>query len=126
MREFDQKNKTRRARRLLYSTPVLFLMVIILCTGMVKVYGIAQKADDTRNSLSEVSQNYEKLKIRDNYLQGSIAALKTKEGIEAKIREEYGYVKEGEEMVMVINNKTLPPQEEEEEVLGFWAGLLDW
>ena len=125
MREFDQRNKTRRTRRLFYSSPMLFLMVIILGVGMVKVYGIAQKADNTRNSLSEVSQNYERLKVRDNYLQSSIAALKTQEGIEAKIREEYGYVKEGEEMVMVINNKTLPPQEDEE-VLGFWESLLPW
>ena len=125
MREFDQRNKTRRARRLLYSSPVLFLMVVMLGAGMIKVYAIAQKADNSRNSLSEVSQNYEKLKVRDNYLQGSIAALKTQEGVEAKIREEYGYVKDGEEMVMVINSKEVPP-EEEEEVLGFWEGLLPW
>ena len=70
--------------------------------------------------------NFQKLKVRDDYLQGSIAALKTEEGVEAKIREEYGYVRDGEEMVMVINDKSATPVIEEEEEKGFFEKLFDW
>ena len=126
MREFDQRNKSRKVRKLLYSYPVLLIMVIVLGMGLTKVYGIAKKADDSKASLSEVSRNFEKLKIRDNYLQGSIAALKTQDGIEAKIREEYGYVKDGEEMVMVINDKTLPPEDITVVEPGFFEKIFSW
>ena len=128
MREFEQRNKVRKARRILYSTPMLILMVCILGFAVVKVYNIAVKARNSGLMLVGTLEEYEKMQVREEYLQGSIESLNTQEGVEAKIREEFGYVKDGEEMIVVIDDKNKPNEKEEQEaepkflerIFGWW------
>ncbi|OGI58108.1 hypothetical protein A3C60_01120 [Candidatus Nomurabacteria bacterium RIFCSPHIGHO2_02_FULL_37_45] len=102
MRNFEQK---RGWRNILQSRPILVLLgilVIIFAYGVIGFMGKIQVTRENRkiaeNKIAELKQEKDKLTL-------DIAKLKTDEGVEESIRDKFGLAKEGEGMVVVVENK---------------------
>ena len=65
------------------------------------------------NKIAELQKEKEKLSI-------DIAKLKTEDGIEENIRQKFGLAKEGENMIIVVDDQNKPTTEEAEE-RGFFS-----
>jgi cell division protein FtsB len=102
MKSFQQK---RGFRNILHSKPVLillFIFLLIFAYGVVRFFGKMRVTQENReiieNKVSELENKKEKLS-------SDIAKLQTEEGVEESIREKFGLVKEGEGVIIVIEDK---------------------
>lgn len=126
MRDLQEKKKSRRLKRFIFSSPVIGLLGIATLFAMQAVWDMALKARDTRDSLEIVIRDFAKLEAREGQIQASILELKTEEGIESRIREKFGYIKEGEEMLMIVDGGGEKSEDEPApETPGFFQQLFN-
>jgi len=101
MLDFKEK---RRLKKVLYSKPTIILLGLILIFLVNTVWGIYNKAKVAHDNKELVLQNFNDLKEREEYLSLKIEKLKTERGIEEEVREKFGVVREGEEVVIVVDS----------------------
>ena len=102
MQEYQEK---ARIRRILYSKPVLVLLVVI-CVFLIKAGWSAyfEKIENVKK-LTQANEELANVKTKETNLKESIDRLKTTEGIEAEIRDKYKVVKPGEKMLIIVDGE---------------------
>jgi len=85
------------------------------------------------NKMGETSRNKETIEDKVTELEKSkeklnseIIKLKTEKGIEENIREKFGLAKEGEEMIVIIEDKNSEEAEKKMDSEGFFSFLKNW
>ncbi len=78
------------------------------------------------DNLSKTAASLEGLQVRDKMLSAEIERLKTETGVEQEIREKYNLVKEGEEVIMVVDKELDDNLGSKSTPIGFWQKVLDW
>ncbi len=104
MKVFERKRKLRKS---IYSRPsiiLLFLVTVFLATGLPGWY---EKYSESAENRAQAERALAKLSEREIRLTEEIKALQTERGIEEEIRKKYGYAKEGEREIIVIDD-TVP------------------
>ncbi len=110
MSEFNRKNKNN----FWHSPLVLIVLFCILILFVFNIIGLAEKERETAKKKDIELSKIENLRIREKTLTDDISRLKTEEGIEETIRDKYQVVKEGEKMVVIVDEETkevTPPVE---------------
>lgn len=100
MLEFQEK---RRIKKILYSPPVVLLLVIFLGICLKGVWGVYQKSAYAKENLERVSDSYNNLQDRERILNQEIDYLKTSGGKEEEMRERFGLAKPDEDVVIIVN-----------------------
>lgn len=92
----------------MHSKPVLIFLSILLSFFAWGIFSFWSKMRETslnraiiENKVAELEQQKEKLAV-------DIDKLKTEEGKEASIREKFGLAKEGEGLVVIVEDKAKP------------------
>lgn len=119
MRNFQKK---RGFQYYLRSKPVLVFLALILIIFAWNVYGLVGKFEDTYKNKKEEEQKISDLEARKAKLTSDISKLGTDEGKEEIIRNNYGLVKEGEQEIVIVDDKSqvaTPPLSESK-------GFLSW
>lgn len=99
---FDFKEK-RKIKRLLYSKFTILILSVILVFILNGVWGVYKKASVAYMSKNRVQKDLNELKKRQSSLIASIENLKTRRGVESEIRNKFGVVKKGEEVVVIVD-----------------------
>lgn len=86
---------------------VLSLFTIFFFYKLILIYGKERETNDKKN---QAKQELEELKNREKIISENIAKFNTDEGIEDILREKFNVAKEGEKMVIIV-------QEEKKEVV---------
>lgn len=122
MKYFQSKNGVYSLYR---SKLLLSLLVVVLLFFSFKIFDFANKAkiasenkDLAQDRLVELEQSKEKL-------QKEIESLKTEKGIEKSIRDKFGFAKEGEQLIMVIEEKQ-NKEIDESNSNGIWNTIKNW
>jgi len=123
MLEFQEK---RRFRRLLYSRVTLVILLLILIWLLNAVWKVYKKQDMTKDNLTKTTADLEDLKAREKMLSLEIDRLKTEGGTEEEIREKYGLVRPGEEVLVVVDNDDSINSNSTSTKISFWQRVLDW
>lgn len=78
------------------------------------VYGFWNKMQETSKNTKIIEDKVAELKLKKENLSANINNLNTEEGKEKIFRENFGLVKEGEGVIIVVEdkNKTEPPKAE--------------
>ena len=101
MAEFKRKNSYN-----FWHSPIaliaLFCLVILF---MYNIIGLAKKEAETAKKKKLILAQIETLRSREENLSRDIEKLKTEQGIEETIRDKYQVVKEGEKMVVIIDDE---------------------
>lgn len=119
MRNFQQKDYKRPFRHILESWPFLFLFVIVLVFFTSGVFSFLIKMNETIKNKKIAEQKVYELEQRKDKLIADIDNLNTDKGKEKFFRENFGLGKEGEGMIVVVEDKSSPPQLQVEERKGF-------
>ena len=123
MRNFQDRN---RGKSFLESTPVLVVLAIVLvffAWGVVRF--LIQMRETGRNreiaelKIAELEKTRQKLSV-------DIENLKTEKGMEESIREKFGLAKEGEGLIVVVDDKNDPNAQTKEEGNWFTLFLKNW
>ena len=123
MRNFQDRN---RGKSFLESTPVLVVLAIVLvffAWGVVRFFIKMRETGRNREiaelKIAELEKTRQKLSV-------DIENLKTEKGMEESIREKFGLAKEGEGLIVVVDDKNDPNAQTKEEGNWFTLFLKNW
>lgn len=105
MRYTSSFRKKNRVLKKVYSIPVLILLLVILFFVLRGTWGVYQRASLSKDKLMLAQVEVTELKKRQENISSKISRLNTNTGIEEEIREKFNVVKEGEEMVVIIDKE---------------------
>ncbi|MEX2029016.1 MAG: septum formation initiator family protein [Candidatus Paceibacterota bacterium] len=111
---------------ILRSRPVLMLLGILVLFFAWNVFGFIGKMEITRENRKIAENRVGELESEKEKLSADIARLETEEGIEENIREKFGLVREGEGLIIVIEDKNAPQIEVEENTGGIFSLFYFW
>lgn len=98
---------------------ILFLILVFFCYKIIDLISIKRETSYKKNLVLE---QIDELKERESLLSENISKLKTEEGREEVIRDKYQVAKEGEKMVIIVDqeNKDISIPKEEKVRHGFF------
>jgi len=123
MLEFQEK---RQLKKIIYSKVTLIILLLIILALSKAVWSVYKKHDMTKDNLSKVETSLESLQVREKMLSSEIERLKTASGKEEEIREKYGLIKQGEEMIVVVDDENNDNNGPVSTPISFWQKVLDW
>ena len=123
MLEFQEK---RKLRRFIYSKITLIILIVVIGFVIKAVWGVYEKQSLTKDNLEKISINLDSLQAREKMLSSEIERLKTEEGIEEEVREKYGLVKPGEEVIVVVNSDETESLNSDLSKISFWQKIVNW
>lgn len=119
MSEFNRKNK----HNFWHSPLVLIVLFCILVLFAYNIVGLIKKERETNQKKNIILSNIESLRNREKSLSSDIEKLKTDEGVEETIRDKYQVVKEGEKMVVIVDEENKNDSSVEKETK---HGFIEW
>lgn len=122
MRNFQQK---KRWRNIVESWPVLILLGILLLFFAWGIIGLARRMQVTRENRQIAENKLHELQQKREAFSADVAKLNSQSGIEESIRERFPVVKEGEGLIIVVDEKEKPGEPKPENG-GFFSFLKFW
>lgn len=119
----NEFTKKRDFRQSIFGTPVIILLII---GGVVLGRGVWHAFSKERQSgqdLSLAQKQETDLEARSSYLTASIVSLNTAEGIEGEIRNKFRMAKEGEHLVVIVDDESKNEASQPTPPETFWAKL---
>ena len=101
MREFQDRRRTKKLLHSRYALAVLIVIILLLSRG---VWGIYVKYEKSRVLAEKSQADLAVLQSRQDTLTKSINALNTEEGREKELRDRFGVVKQGEKMIILVDD----------------------
>ena len=102
------------------SRPILVLLGVLVLIFAWSVFGFMGKMQTTRENRKIAEEKLIKLQKQKEKLSSDIAKLNTDEGVEESIRARFGLVKEGEGMIVIVDDEN-PLEVEKQEEGGFFS-----
>ncbi|OGI88453.1 hypothetical protein A2995_01465 [Candidatus Nomurabacteria bacterium RIFCSPLOWO2_01_FULL_33_24] len=102
MKKFQENNKSNK---IIYSRIILFFLILI---SIFLAYNLLEKFKDHQETTSAkriAKEKLEELEKQESNLQSKIINLQTEQGIEEDIREKFRVGKEGEELIIIIEDQ---------------------
>jgi uncharacterized protein YpmB len=90
------------------SRPVLILLGILILIFVWNILGFWSKMEETSKNKKTVEDKVVTLKQQKEKLSSDINSLETDQGKEKLFRENFGLAKEGENMIVVVEDKNPP------------------
>lgn len=100
----SEESKIRKRKRVPFSTEIMFILSVIFCITLSATYLV--RYNNIRNLLqkeAELREKIENLERENRYLQNTLEALSTPEGIERLARERLGLVRPEEVVVYTLD-----------------------
>jgi cell division protein FtsB len=123
MMEFQQK---RQVKRILYSRTTLVVLGVIIVLLINSVWGVYKKRAISKENLNKAQASLDNLLAREETLSNEIDRLKSTAGVEEEIREKFGLVKPGEEVIIVVDAESKLTDENMVENRNFWQKMIEW
>jgi cell division protein FtsB len=122
MREFQDRRRTRRFLHSRYAIAILIILCLFLARA---TYGVYQKYEKSKDIAERMKGDLATLTARQASLQNAINDLNTEEGRDREMRERFGVVKEGEKMIVLVddnasNSSPVIPLNQ-----GWWSKFLE-
>jgi len=124
MFEFHEK---RKVKSILYSKPFLVGMCIPIFFLSFAAFKAHKKEQETSQKREELTADLSTLEYRASKLEEDIKNLDDPRGIEKELRSRYEVGKDGEEIIVFVEDKK--PEKKEgvvEEKKGFWSKIIDF
>lgn len=110
--------------RVLESKPVLVFLFLLLLFFIWNMLNFWEKRNETQKKLEIVQNRVLELKENELKLKEDIEKLNTEIGVESTIREKYGLVKTGEQVIVVVDDPNFAPSVPEKE--DFLSKIKNW
>jgi cell division protein FtsB len=112
-------------RNIMQSKLVLMLLGILILFFAWNVLSFYNKMQETNKNKKIIEDKVATLEQQKAKLSTDINNLNTVEGKERVFRENFGLAKEGEGMIVIMEDKN-PPQPDASTSSGFWSFLKGW
>jgi cell division protein FtsB len=119
MRNLQQKNGWRK---ILQSKPVLTVFGILILFFAYNILGFWNKMQETEKNKKTIEDKITVLEQQKEKLSSDIKSLNTDEGKEKLFRENFGLAKDGEDTIVIVEDKN-PPVAPKPASTGFFGFL---
>ncbi len=123
MRNFQEK---RIFKNIIQSWPVLIFLSILLVFFAFGIFRFMMKMGETVKNRKLAETRILELQESKEKLSNDIMNLKTKKGLEENIREKFGLAKEGEGLIIVVDNKEISNSDNEKKENWFILLFKNW
>ena len=89
-------------RGIIYSPLTAGILVITIFFILHATFKIFQTYSETKKEYEMARDESNQLKQREYNLKEKVQALKTERGVEEEVRNKFGFVKEGEEVIVIV------------------------
>jgi cell division protein FtsB len=103
MKDFTRKRKILKR---LYSKVVLIFLLLVLMFSIHNTWKIWQKSKQSKKAFDVVRTEYQKLEEKEENIQNRIDILDTQTGLEEEIRSKFYVAREGEKMIIIVNEES--------------------
>jgi hypothetical protein len=100
MLDFKEK---RKLERVLFSRITIVILGVILAFLLSGVWGVYKKASIAYENKDRIARNLTDIQERKKSLLLDIGKLKSSRGVESEIRDKFGVVRDGEEVVVIVD-----------------------
>ncbi len=123
MREFQERNNTKKR---VYSKTVLLILFLVLILIIRGVFSVYAKENESRLEMERVLKQKEALQSRLDVMNSHNEQMKTSTGVEAEIRNKFDVVKDGEGVVVIVD-KDIPMVESDKRgvIKKFWDSVVN-
>jgi cell division protein FtsB len=104
----------------------LGILFIIVLTFAWNVFGFWGKMRETSKNKAIAEEKLANLQVEKEKLTANISKLDTPAGREESIRDKFGYGKDGEELIVIVNDEKKDNSEDDKQKGGFWHFLTNW
>lgn len=122
MREFQERRRIRRFLHSRYAIAVLVILCLLILKGVWSVYGKYQRSQEIS---ARTARELADLQARKKSLSEKTAALETEQGKEREIRTRFGVAKEGEKMIVIVDDEAKANDSSSSAPKGWWAKVWD-
>jgi cell division protein FtsB len=98
------RTKPKKKQRVLFSLPFLILAMGLVILVSISAYKMYQTSRDTQETVERLEEERDEMSIRQEQLLNTAADLSTQRGIEQEIREKFSVVKEGERVIVLVDD----------------------
>ena len=122
MRELKEK---RIVRRFLFSKVTIVVLSLVLLLVVSATWGVYGKYQETAINKQKALEDFLVFKQREAELQEDIVRLQVDRTVEEEIRQNFGFVKEGEAVIVIIEEPVVEMEELVISKKGFFANLFN-
>ncbi len=113
---FDFHEK-RKIRSVLYSRPVIFIILLITILLSISTYNRYVVAKDMEAKLEARRGELNELERRAKAIESKVEYLKDERGVEEELRNRFDAVREGEQVVILLDERGQKKEEKQEEII---------
>jgi len=84
---------------------IIIMLALICGVLLMSVIRLYKKNKSSRETRQQYEEQYDELQAKKDTLESKLEAVQSDRGIEAELRSRYDVVKEGEQMIKVIDEK---------------------
>lgn len=95
----------KKIKRMLFSWPAIFVLLVVVVVVAVAAWDMYQTSRETQAELDRLEQRREVLAERRDTIASEASRLTTERGIEEEIREKFSVRKEGEHVVVLVDER---------------------
>ena len=115
--------KNKKLKGILFSKVTLLVLFVFSVILIILLIDIIPKEISTRRNKQTVLDQLNSLKNQSLALGSQIEKLKTNDGLEEKIREKFRVVKEGERLIVIVDDQNSSNGAPTSKTGGFWNFL---
>lgn len=120
MLDFHQK---RKVRAVMYHRTTLITLSVFVLLAIHSVWSVYQKKSLSEQMKDVTLKHAEELRLRDSELKSNIGRIQTATGVEEEIRSKFTVAKDGENMVVVVDDSKVGTSSP---YRTFWQKILDF
>ncbi len=122
MREFQERRQIRRFLHSRYAIAILVIICAFLVQAAIGVYG---KYEKSKALVQKTERDLEDLKQRQKTISALSDSLNTDQGKEREIRDRFGLIKEGERVIVIVDETSATETSSEDESINLWQRFLN-
>lgn len=122
MEDFQYRKKIRKT---VSSRAFFFISLVITIALLNGAWGMWTKERESNQEREKVVRELEMIKTREEELTASIERLNTAQGVEKEIRQKFSVAKEGEEVVLIVD-QTKKVSDNGSENKSLWGKIQGW
>lgn len=103
------------------SLGVLVVLALVLARGL---WGVYQSLSDSERNLARIEEDFVELEEREIFLESELGRLRTSAGVDEEIRERFGLIREGEGIIVVVEDGETAEMKKESGSL--WNAIRSW
>lgn len=99
------RRKTNKLQKVIYSVPFLLVLAVLVVVVLSSAWSMYQKKYSTQRTVERLQAEEAELEERRDVVSDAALDISTERGLESEIREKFSVAKDGERVIVLIDDE---------------------